>query len=41
MEKNIIRLLKSNEIECLVSTVNEKGLSLLLYKDTRADQRIP
>lgn len=40
MEKSIIRLLKSNEIECRVSTVNEKGLSLLLYKDARVDQRI-
>ena len=40
MEKSIIRLLKSNEIECRVSTVNEKGMSLLLYKDARVDQRI-
>lgn len=40
MEKSIIRLLKSNEIECRVSTINEKGLSLLLYKDARVDQRI-
>ena len=36
----IIRLLKANEIECRVSTINEKGLSLLLYKDARVDQRI-
>lgn len=40
MEKNVIRLLKSNEIECRVSIINEKGLSLLLYKDARVDQRI-
>lgn len=35
-----IRLLRANEIECRVSTINERGLSLLLYKDARADQRI-
>lgn len=40
MEKNFIRLLKANEIECRVSTINENGLSLLLYKDARVDQRI-
>lgn len=40
MEQNIIRLLKANEIECRVSTINERGLSLLLYKDARVDQRI-
>lgn len=40
MEKNVIRLLKSNEIECRVSIISEKGLSLLLYKDARVDQRI-
>ena len=34
MEKNVIRLLKADEIECRVSVINEKGLSLLLYKDT-------
>ena len=31
MEKNFIRLLKADEIECRVSVINEKGLSLLLY----------
>lgn len=36
----MFRLLNAEEIECRVSTVNEKGLSLLLYKDARADQRI-
>ena len=27
-----VRLLKSDEIECRVSVISEKGLSLLLYK---------
>lgn len=40
MEKNFIRLLKADEIECRVSVINEKGLSILLYKDARVDQRI-
>lgn len=40
MEQGFIRLLKANEIECRTATVNEKGLSLLLYKDARVDQRI-
>ena len=40
MEMKQIRLLKANEIECRVSTVSEKGLSLLLYKDARVDQKI-
>lgn len=40
MEQNLIRLLKVDEIECRVSVINEKGLSLLLYKDARVDQRI-
>ncbi len=40
MEKSLIRLLKANEIECRIATINEKGLSLLLYKDARVDQRI-
>lgn len=34
------RLLKANEIDCRVGTINEKGLSLLLYKDARVDQNI-
>lgn len=37
---NQIRLLKSDEIECRVGTISEKGLSLLLYKDARADMKI-
>ena len=40
MEQNLIRLLKADEIECRVSLINEKGLSLLLYKDARVDQKI-
>ncbi len=40
MEKGLIRLLKADEIECRVSIINEKGLSLLLYKDARVDQKI-
>jgi len=35
-----IRLLTADEIECRVGTINEKGLSLLLYKDARADMKI-
>lgn len=34
------RRLKASEIDCRISTINEKGLSLLLYKDARVDQRI-
>ncbi len=40
MEKHTIRLLRANEIECRVSIVKENGISLLLYKDARVDQRI-
>ena len=36
----IVRLLRADEIECRVATIQEKGLSLLLYKDARVDQRI-
>ena len=35
-----IRLLRADEIECRVGTINEKGLSLLLFKDARVDQKI-
>ena len=35
MDKEI-RLLRAEEIECRVGTINENGLSLLLYKDARA-----
>ena len=34
------RFLREDEIECRVGTINEKGLSLLLYKDARCDQNI-
>ena len=37
---NEIRLLNADEIECRIAVINEKGLSLLLYKDARVDQRI-
>ncbi|MCI8741883.1 MAG: hypothetical protein HFG63_04470 [Lachnospiraceae bacterium] len=40
METAAVRLLKAEEIECRVSTINEKGLSLLLFKDARVDQKI-
>lgn len=40
MENNMIRLLRADEIECRVSMINENGISLLLYKDARVDQRI-
>ena len=34
------RDLKSNEIDCRVSTFNENYLTILLYKDARVDQNI-
>ena len=40
MGKDLIRLLKADEIECRVSVIKENGLSLLLYKDARVDQKI-
>ena len=40
MGQELIRLLRAEEIEYRVSAINEKGLSLLLYKDARVDQRI-
>lgn len=40
MENGVIRLLKADEIECRAATVNENGVSVLLYKDARVDQRI-
>ena len=36
----MFRLLKSNEIDVRVATINEKGCSLLLFKDARVDQNI-
>lgn len=40
MEEKRIRLLRADEIECRVAAINENGLSLLLFKDARVDQRI-
>ena len=40
MEKNNIRLLRADEIECRVGMISAKGLSLLLYKDARVDMKI-
>lgn len=36
----IFRDLQADEIECRISTISEKGLSLLLYKDARCDMNI-
>lgn len=36
----VFRPLKADEIECRVGTITENGLSLLLYKDARVDQRM-
>ena len=35
-----MRALKPDEIECRVNIINEKGLSLLLYKNARTDMNI-
>ena len=37
---NAVRLLKADEIECRAASVSSKGVSLLLYKDARVDQKI-
>lgn len=34
------RTLNANEIDCRIATINQNGLSLLLYKDARVDQNI-
>ena len=34
------RKLRADEIDCRVGTINEKGLTLLLYKDARCDMNI-
>lgn len=36
----MFRLLRADEIDVRVSTVSEKGVSLLLFKDARCDQNI-
>lgn len=40
MDNIKIRLLRADEIECRIGIINDKGLSLLMYKDARADMRI-
>ena len=40
MQKLSFRTLKEAEIDCRISTVSQKGISLLLYKDARVDQNI-
>ena len=37
---NKFRLLRADEIECRVSQINDKGLSLLLYKTARTDANL-
>lgn len=37
---NQFRNLKANEIDVRVASINEKGLTLLLYKDARVDQNV-
>lgn len=39
-EKHIIRTLKPEEIECRIGLIRQNGLSLLLYKDARIDQKM-
>lgn len=36
----MFRALRADEVECRVATINEKGCSLLLYKDARCDMNI-
>ena len=36
----MFRDLKSDEIDCRIAQITEKGLVLLLYKDARVDQNI-
>ena len=40
MDKLEFRTLEAHEIDCRIATINQKGLSLLLYKDARVDQNI-
>lgn len=37
---NKFRLLKADEIECRIAQINDKGLSLLLYKTARTDANL-
>ena len=36
----IFRKLRADEIDCRIGSINEKGLTLLLYKDARCDMNI-
>ena len=38
--ESMFRDLKANEIDVRIASVNEKGVTLLLYKDARVDQNI-
>lgn len=38
--ERMFRLLNADEIDCRVATVSKKGVSLLLYKDSRVDQNL-
>lgn len=40
MAKLTFRDLRADEIDCRVATINERGLTLLLYKDARCDMNI-
>lgn len=40
MENLTFRTLRADEIDCRVSQINEKGLSILLYKDARCDMNL-
>lgn len=40
MKKLEFRKLRADEIDCRVNTINEKGITLLLYKDARCDMNI-
>ena len=37
---NKFRTLRADELDCRVGTCNDKGFSLLLYKDARCDQNV-
>lgn len=36
----MFRTLNADEIDCRIATINQNGLTLLLYKDARVDQNI-
>lgn len=40
MENKMIRLLNPEEIECRIGNITKNGVSILLYKDARVDQKI-